>query len=57
LSEAVVDVAARFGLPPADVLSWNASAFYATVDCLCNVAREEEAALEEIIRQRRRSSR
>ena len=53
----MVDVAARFGVPPAEVLRWNASQFYAAVDCLCNVAREEEAAAEEIRRRQRRSNR
>jgi hypothetical protein len=47
----VVDVAARFGLPPAAVLGWNAAQFYAVVDCLCNVGREEEAAAEEVRRR------
>ena len=51
----MVDVAARFGLPPAAVLRWNASQFYAVVDCLCNVGREEEAAAEEVRRRWRKT--
>jgi len=47
----VVDVARRFGLTPAAVLRWNAVQFYAVVDCLCNVAHEEEAVAEEVRRK------
>jgi hypothetical protein len=54
LGEAVVDVAARFGARPKDVMQWNATEFFATWEALCNVAREEEAAAEEAKRQWRR---
>ncbi|HUU57052.1 MAG TPA: hypothetical protein VMW93_06910 [bacterium] len=51
LAEAVVDVAARFGARPKDVMTWNAAEFFATWEALCNVAREEEAAAEEARRR------
>ena len=51
LGEAVVDVAARFGARPKDVMTWNAAEFFATWEALCNVAREEEAAAEEARRR------
>jgi hypothetical protein len=51
----VVDVARRFGLTPAAVLAWNAVQFYAVVDCLCNVAHEEEAEAEEVRRRWRKT--
>jgi hypothetical protein len=55
LTEAVVDVAARFGARPADVLTWNAAEFFATWEALCNVAREGEAAAEEARKRWRRT--
>jgi len=54
LAEAVVDVAARFGARPKDVMTWNAAEFFATWEALCNVAREEEAAAEEARKQWRK---